>query len=320
MSLPLLPSLVFPLSSSLPAECSAICSSVASAQPCRLSATGYYNSSLRSNPQLLWLFTCFALSPWSLLSPHPGWSTSQNSLQNSVSLRWLYSRVFSCSLDSISSLSFQLAGTARTAVLVGWMQAWITCQRASSSGMLIPAECILSLHSGSWPCLDWPGPLLQTQAPLNKLYQIPRRNYPMCRLGSPRGAGFQQIHSQDRCQPALQPSTLWDPQQPCCIPGSPSQHPCSWMTPSASGLGSGNLCRLLGSKVKVCWGPCTTLYEHLVSQVTSIGFRAGLYPQKSLCWGTPPNNALPPLPLSCPFFFPTSLVDCLLRAFHFAGG
>ena len=47
---PLLPGLVFPLSSSLPAECSAICSSVASAQPSRLSAAGYYNSSLRSTP------------------------------------------------------------------------------------------------------------------------------------------------------------------------------------------------------------------------------------------------------------------------------
>ncbi|KAI2516695.1 ST3GAL3 isoform 19 [Pan troglodytes] len=31
---------------------------------------------------------------------------------------------------------------------------------------------------------------------------------------------------------------------------SPSQHPCSWMTPFASGLESGSSCRLLGSKVK----------------------------------------------------------------------
>ena len=51
-----------------------------------------------------------------------------------------------------------------------------------------------------------------------------------------------------------------DPQQPCCIPGSPSQHPCSWMTLSASGLGFGNLCRLLGSKVKVRWEPWPTLH------------------------------------------------------------
>lgn len=41
----------------------------------------------------------------------------------------------------------------------------------------------------------------------------------------------------------------------CCVSGSPSQHPCSWMTPFASGLGSGSLCHLLGSKVKVCWEP-----------------------------------------------------------------
>lgn len=40
-----------------------------------------------------------------------------------------------------------------------------------------------------------------------------------------------------------------------CIPGSPSQHPCSWMTPFASGLGSGSSCHLLESKVKVCWEP-----------------------------------------------------------------
>ena len=149
-------------------------------------------------------------------------------------------------------------------MLVGWMQAWITCQRASSSGMLIPAECILSLHSGSWPHMAWPVPLLQTQALLNKAYQTPRRNYPMSRLGSPgvlEHRGWLPADPQSRQMPASPAaSALWDPQQPCCIPGSRSQHPCSWMTPSASGLGSGNLCRLLGSKVKVCWGPCPTLY------------------------------------------------------------
>lgn len=46
---------------------------------------------------------------------------------------------------------------------------WKTCQRASSSELLIPAEWIFSLYSSSWPHKDWLGILLQTQAPLNKI-------------------------------------------------------------------------------------------------------------------------------------------------------
>lgn len=65
--------------------------------------------------------------------------------------------------------------------------------------------------------------------------------------------------------------------------------------------------------------PHFTLTSHPPSYLPSV--RTGLYPQKCPCWeSTPLDNALPSLPLSCPSFFLTSLVECLLRNHHFARG
>lgn len=66
----------------------------------------------------------------------------------------------------------------------------------------------------------------------------------------------------------------------CCFPGSPSQHPCSWMTPFASGLGSGSSCHLLESKVKVCWEPLNIKHA-----IISLSFKTGLYLLEVLHWG-----------------------------------
>lgn len=115
---------------------------------------------------------------------------------------------------------------------------------------------------------------------------------------------------------------IWGSSQPYCIPGSPSPHPCSWMTLSASGPGSENLCHLLGSKVKVCWEPWP-LYINISSPRLS-PYTSGQdkYPQKSPCWGSSllpysqQRLTFPPFP-SCLFL--TTLMEYLLRAHHFVG-
>lgn len=99
------------------------------------------------------------------------------------------------------------------------------------------------------------------RAPPGKVCQTPHSCPTANQLG-PRGeliaGGFPQTLTETDAQsrpPGLCLGASGGPQQPCCLPGSPSQHPCSSTTPSASGLESGNLCHLLGSKVKVCGEP-----------------------------------------------------------------
>lgn len=153
---------------------------------------------------------------------------------------------------------FQTAGTG------GSMPG--TLARELAVRHLPPGRVVLPLHPCSRPHRAWSDMPLQTQTPLDKLCQMPHSSSPLTggREGvlEREGASGRSTAQTDvpKSQPALPLLALGDPQQPYCIPGSPSQHPCSWTTLSASGLGFGNLCHLLGSKVKVGWEPWPTLY------------------------------------------------------------
>lgn len=188
-------------------------------------------------------------------------AASQNSLQNSVPRHQLSLGLLltwpACCLQ-VPRLKAQCGQWWLVGMCLGRLPESLQCATPSGPSGSLP------LHPCSWPRRDRPD--LPLQLRLHWTRWVRRRSFPQTKgregMLDCEGAPSRSTAHTDvlRSPSELHLVVFGDPQQPYFIPGSPSQHPCSWMTLSASGLGFGSLCHLLGSKVKVGWEPWPTLY------------------------------------------------------------